>query len=213
MSYLEIHDRGGARYVPTDRYFTLGRSLSNSIVLHGNTVSRNHARICWQRNRIFLQDLGSTYGTLVNERYVQGDALLCDGDRMQMGDVYIVFHERPRAGTDAGEQTPPFGVPRPQPPPDTRLGANMVHCPRCGTPNLRNNSACYRCGSPLLLLAEPLAAPANSTAGRSRAGASIRQPATSWLTAFLIALAVLVLCVLSVILGLLLASGPLTGLV
>ncbi len=235
MSYLEVHDGAGDRYVPTDRYFTLGRSLSNDIVLHGNAVSRSHARILHQGGRVVLQDVGSTYGTLVNGRRIRGDVVLCDGDRVQMGDVYLVYRERPIdepgvatvGPATVDEVTPPSGF-RVLPPAQPLLSAprssqgsplpvNMVRCPYCGTTNLRSNSICYNCGSALLPISVRVVAPArrgNVRATAHRSGGPGRQSAwAGWLTGFLIALALLVFCVLSVVLGLMLAGATPASLV
>ncbi len=215
MSYLEIHDRSGARYVPTDHCFTLGRGLSNTIVLQGSMVSRMHARISWQGEQVVLQDLRSTHGTQVNGRYIHGDAVLRDGDRVQMGDVYFVFRERPDGDARLSDVTPPSGTARPRAlaasalaAPAPRLAPNMVHCPYCRTPNLRTNSVCFNCGSALLIALE------RGAAGHAQPAAWRDHPSSSgWLTGFLVALALLVLCALGVLLGLLLASAAPAGMV
>ena len=46
---------------------TLGRSNDCDIVLQSNSVSRKHARIMYINERIFIEDLGSFAGTLVDK--------------------------------------------------------------------------------------------------------------------------------------------------
>lgn len=199
MSYLEIHDRAGTRWLPAGPYFTIGRSLQNHIVLQGQTVSRHHARVVLQGNRALVEDLGSTYGTMVNGLYVRGWKTLTDKDRIQVGDALLIYHEGQTA-PQYDSVTPPFGIPRPVP----ELPRNMVRCPHCGTANLKNNSVCYSCGHALLPVGFP-----------TRPGPALRAPAaprraapSRWGTALLIVLLIAVLCLLSLLVGMLLAGGP-----
>jgi two-component system, cell cycle response regulator len=74
----------------------IGRSPAAEISLpEVLSVSRAHARIEHRGFHVVVEDLGSTNGTYVNDRQVQGEAVLASGDRFQVGAVHFKFlHER-----------------------------------------------------------------------------------------------------------------------
>ena len=72
----------------------IGRNPHNAtVVFEDDTLSRRHARLFAEGRAIFIEDLGSTNGTLVNgTRPDPGTRrALNDGDRIEMGAVQIVF--------------------------------------------------------------------------------------------------------------------------
>ncbi len=71
-----------------DGYSTIGRTEDNSIRVLHMSLSRRHARLERQGDRIILVDLGSKNGTLVNGVRVDRFALR-EGDTFQCGDVYF----------------------------------------------------------------------------------------------------------------------------
>ena len=59
------------------------------------SISRNHARLEYLTGLVILRDLGSTNGTYVNDRLLDGPAVLKSGDRFQVGAVHFKFlHEQ-----------------------------------------------------------------------------------------------------------------------
>lgn len=214
MGYLEIHDQAGTRWLPAGQFLTIGRSLQNHVVLQGQTVSRNHARIVFQGNHVLLEDLGSTYGTMVNGLYVRGWKALQPEDRIQMGDALVIYHAGPEV-SQYDRMTPPIGILRPIP--SAELPRNMVRCPNCGTANLKTNSVCYNCGYALVVHhVRPSYRPTPLVPQtRSRTPVAMkpsRRRTTDRLgTIMLILLLILVLCLLSLVLVLLLAGGPLVS--
>lgn len=65
----------------------LGRSPSSHIVLMSEPVSRRHAQVWPEGEKVFIKDLGSTNGTFVNDQQVQSEArLLKTGDEIKIGD-------------------------------------------------------------------------------------------------------------------------------
>ncbi len=59
------------------------------------SISRNHARLRHLEGLVVIEDLGSTNGTYVNDRRVEGPTVLHSGDRFQVGSVHFKFlHER-----------------------------------------------------------------------------------------------------------------------
>ena len=75
---------------------TIGRESDNDIVLDDETASRYHARLLVEPGignpQIYIQDLASVNGTLVNgERIVR--RLLQDEDRITIGDALFAFKQ------------------------------------------------------------------------------------------------------------------------
>ena len=70
---------------------TVGRSSDNTIVLADSTVSRHHARITRQRSDYYLEDLGSTSGTILNQNRVQQPAKLAPGSVIRLGNSVLSF--------------------------------------------------------------------------------------------------------------------------
>ena len=74
----------------------IGRGRGADFVLHEATISRSHALMGYQAGRLYVQDLGSTNGVLVNG--VREDrALLSNGDELRMGRLVL----RVRTGSSA----------------------------------------------------------------------------------------------------------------
>ena len=64
----------------------VGRSDENELVLDGERVSRQHARLHLAGGVLRLEDLGSRNGTRVNGEPVQGTRVLQSGDTVTMGE-------------------------------------------------------------------------------------------------------------------------------
>ncbi len=67
---------------------TLGRADDNDVVLDEQVVSSHHARIVAPGTVV---DAGSTNGTLVNGRVIDGRVALRHGDRLQVGSTVFTF--------------------------------------------------------------------------------------------------------------------------
>ena len=71
---------------------TIGRTSENSLVLPlDEFVSSRHARVEARRDGAWIVDLGSTNGTLVNGRRIDGRYELRDGDIVRIGDTELRF--------------------------------------------------------------------------------------------------------------------------
>jgi len=68
---------------------TVGRAPGCAIVLHGDYVSAHHARLFERGGRVWVEDLGSTNGTLLNGRRVRRPAAMRAGDRLKIGDIVL----------------------------------------------------------------------------------------------------------------------------
>ncbi len=72
----------------------LGRNPDNSIVLDNDTVSYEHALITTRDSHWWIEDLGSSNGTLVNGVDISAPIILNDGDIIEIGDIRLRFATR-----------------------------------------------------------------------------------------------------------------------
>lgn len=70
--------------------FVMGRGLGCDMVLHDESVSREHVAIEFRADGYLIRDLRSTNGTFVNEARVT-ERLLRDGDRVRVGGCIFKF--------------------------------------------------------------------------------------------------------------------------
>lgn len=88
---LLVKGRGGEQaFSLTKPETTLGRAPENDICLWDPRASRDHARVFLEGMEFWLEDRGSTNGTLVNNRLIQRCPLK-DGDAIVIGDTPIIF--------------------------------------------------------------------------------------------------------------------------
>jgi pSer/pThr/pTyr-binding forkhead associated (FHA) protein len=64
---------------------TIGRAPDNVIVIGDPVVSAHHAAIALRGDGWWVEDLGSTNGTLINDRPLSGPATVASGDEIQVG--------------------------------------------------------------------------------------------------------------------------------
>lgn len=69
------------------RAITIGRASGCGVVLKDSFASQEHARVYAANGEIFVEDLGSTNGTNVNDKPVTKAAVLRQGDRIQIGET------------------------------------------------------------------------------------------------------------------------------
>lgn len=72
---------------------TVGRSPRSDIVLPDEYVSQTHARIFMRKQFLFLEDLGSTNGTFVDGRKVEGERQIKPGQEIVIGDTIFRYEE------------------------------------------------------------------------------------------------------------------------
>ena len=87
-------DEGRTTVVPfvTD-VITIGRNLASTIQLTERNVSREHARIFRSNNVVYIEDINSSYGTLVNGDPIAKATHVRPGDIVQIGDYRIRCRE------------------------------------------------------------------------------------------------------------------------
>ncbi len=85
-------DEGRKTVVPFVRdEITIGRQEGNTIRLTERNVSRRHAKLVRASSRVSIVDLGSANGTKVNGDKIDGQAVLGDGDLVQIGDYDLAI--------------------------------------------------------------------------------------------------------------------------
>lgn len=96
-TYLKLINRTDRLQFPVrETYYiadntTIGRGESNNIIIKDRLLSKDHARIVHEDGRFFLDDLGSTNGTYVNEERVEHPTQLHDKDIIGLGELEFLF--------------------------------------------------------------------------------------------------------------------------
>ena len=92
-------ERLGARLELDERTLAIGRSSQSDFRIADRSVSRMHCRIHEQDGNLWVEDLGSTNRTLVNDTVVSRHRLR-DGDQLRVGKTVFKFLDRgnPEAG-------------------------------------------------------------------------------------------------------------------
>ena len=67
----------------------IGRAMGCDLRLEDTYVSQEHARIFGKNGSWFVEDLGSTNGTFVNEQRLAAPAMLTAGDRIRVGTTIL----------------------------------------------------------------------------------------------------------------------------
>lgn len=98
------------RMGPDRPVVTVGRTADNTIALKDAAISRQHARLELNGNRLVLEDLASRHGCQVNGRQVRLPRAIVPGDRIFLGPVPLVLVQV-EAGAEAEEPTPPVSRP------------------------------------------------------------------------------------------------------
>jgi hypothetical protein len=81
---VEPSERKGQTYELTDE-LTVGRAPGCAVSLDDTFVSNLHARVFRRDGTLYVEDLGSTNGTFVNQKAVSSAVRLRKGDRVQVG--------------------------------------------------------------------------------------------------------------------------------
>lgn len=72
---------------------TIGRSPGSQIVLPDEFVSSTHARIFARKQFFFIEDLGSTNGTFIDGRRLEGERQIKPGQEIVIGDTIFRYEE------------------------------------------------------------------------------------------------------------------------
>ena len=101
--------------IPLDEpQLTIGRKPDNDLVIDNPAVSGHHARVVKEEGGFFIEDLGSTNGTFLNDAKVQKQKLK-NTDRVSVGKHSLIFQD---------EVAPP--PPPPPPPKESESDKTMI---------------------------------------------------------------------------------------
>ena len=96
VGHLIVVDSGSTPLTPGSQLdiepiTTIGRSPTNSIVLDSSYVSTEHARIIYKDRSLWVEDIGSRNGTLLDQRPLTQPIAVSPGSILQVGDVRFKF--------------------------------------------------------------------------------------------------------------------------
>ncbi len=83
---------------------TLGRDITNDIVINDPEVSRHHCRLTRGGGGYTMEDLGSTNGTFVNGQRLTGARPLAGGDMIGLGETVTLGYESTIPAPEPGQQ-------------------------------------------------------------------------------------------------------------
>ncbi|MEX0985222.1 MAG: FHA domain-containing protein [Actinomycetota bacterium] len=88
---LLVHptDGGKPKGVRLETATTIGRGAECELRIEDTFASQQHARIFGKSGGWYVEDLGSTNGTYVNEQRLAAPALLQPGDRVRVGTTIL----------------------------------------------------------------------------------------------------------------------------
>lgn len=74
---------------------TLGRGINNDIQLNENSISRDHLKITKKEGSLFIEDLGSHNGTIINGYQLEPgvEVEITIGDSITLGNINMVIQE------------------------------------------------------------------------------------------------------------------------
>lgn len=90
LTVIDPPEQRGRTY-PLGQELTVGRAAGCQVVLDDTYASQIHARVFSRDSQVFVEDLGSTNGTLLNRNQLTGPTMANRGDKMQVGSTVMEF--------------------------------------------------------------------------------------------------------------------------
>ncbi len=106
---------------------TLGRDITNDIVINDPEVSRHHLRLTKGADGFNLEDLGSTNGTFINGQRMTGVRPLNRGEMIGLGETVTLGYELVRDDVQTAQQYAP--PPQQQVPPQPQQQDYQQYAP------------------------------------------------------------------------------------
>lgn len=98
---------------PDKKYTSIGSGKENDLVLQDSSVAVDHLFIEKQQDGYYVEDMGSRFGTILNEKKIMLKTKLDDGDRISIGEHTLIFRaisseldKRPKEGAGEPVKTP-----------------------------------------------------------------------------------------------------------
>lgn len=82
----------GRRFVLPEGTLVIGRAPGCELMIDTASISRRHAELSVQGEQVWLRDLGSANGSLVNDHRIEGSVQLRDADVVRLADVVLKFY-------------------------------------------------------------------------------------------------------------------------
>jgi predicted component of type VI protein secretion system len=92
--------------IPSDGVTTVGRQQGCQIRIASSQVSRKHCELFEKKGHLLVKDLGSSNGTLINGKKIDGQQVVENGSILTIGSVVFRVESAPAQG-----QEPPGGRP------------------------------------------------------------------------------------------------------
>lgn len=146
-------------YEITKDVTTLGRDITNDIVINDREASRHHLRLVRSGGNVTIEDLGSTNGTFVNGKRVSGVTPLQNGDMIGLGETVTLGYEIHRAQQMSGVSPSPSPAAPPQQPPVASTPPPQAEVPQSNSPYAPPPQQGYQ--QPPQQAADPYAAPSD----------------------------------------------------
>lgn len=89
---------------------SLGRDITNDIVINDPEVSRHHCRLTRGGGGYTIEDLGSTNGTFINGQRLTGARPLVGGDMVGLGETVTLGYESTIPAPEPGQQATMVGA-------------------------------------------------------------------------------------------------------
>jgi len=83
----------GTRITLGDQTILIGRADDSTLVLTDDFASSRHARLTQRDGRWYVEDLGSTNGTYLDQQRVQGPLAVAPGQPIRIGATVIELHQ------------------------------------------------------------------------------------------------------------------------
>jgi len=81
------------QFLLTRETVTIGRDITNDIVINDPEISRHHSRLIRTPTGYMLEDLRSTNGTFVNRQRISAPTQLSNGDTIGLGETVTLAFE------------------------------------------------------------------------------------------------------------------------